>query len=181
MSATRSGTARKNRLLLLGTRGLLSFSLALLLTGCLVPWVYHQWPDFSGVITRGGTPIGDAKVRYSTDEKSVDCGPGPGEEFGAGEDKAFHYYSEDVTSSADGTFLFPGKRSFFYVWFIIPGIAEYIRHWHLCVRTLDGQLFEKEVSVGWGGMWAEIPERTPDSVMIIGTCDVTSREVCRTR
>ncbi len=152
--------------------------LALPLTGCPVPWVYHQWPDFSGVITRGSQPIAAAKVRYSTDEKAVDCSQAPGEISSPSGGKGFHYYSEEVTSSADGEFFFPGDRSFFYVWYIIPGIAEYNEEWQICVETSDGQRFQKEVLVGWGGMWASIPGWTPDSVRIVGACDVSSGKAC---
>jgi hypothetical protein len=181
MSITNRSTVTRYYSVILGVRHLLLLSLTLLLTGCPVPCVYHQWPDFSGVVTRGGTPIADAKVRYSTDRKAVNCSQPAGEVISPDEDsKAFHYYSEEVTSSADGGFFFPGDRSFFYVWFIIPGIAEYIEYWHLCVRTTDGQRFQKEVSVSWGGMWNAIPEWTPDSVKIVGTCDVLSGDICET-
>ena len=180
MSITNRSTARRYNSVLLRIRDLLLLSFTVMLTGCPVPWIYHQWPDFSGVITRDGKPIGAATVRYSTDRKAVDCNQIAGEVIPAGEDKAFHYYSEAVTSSADGEFFFPGDRSFFYVWYIIPGIAEYIEYWHLCVRTADGQQFQKEISVGWGGMWAAIPEWTPDSVKVVGTCDVSSDNICET-
>jgi hypothetical protein len=164
----------------IGIRQLLLVMLPLLLTACPVPWVYHQWPDFSGVITHGGQPVAAAKVRYSTDEKAVDCHPAPAELLRSGESKAFRYYSEEVTSSAEGEFFFPGDRAFFYVWYVIPGIAEYIEYWHLCVKTADGQRFQKEVSVGWGGMWASVPEWAPDAIKIVGTCDVSSGRSCTT-
>ena len=166
--------------MLLRIRNLFLLSFTLLLAGCPVPWVYHQWPDFSGVVTRDGKPIGAATIRYSTDRKAVDCSQTTGEVIPPGENKAFHYYSEEVISAPDGEFFFPGKRSFFYVWFIIPGIAEYIEDWHLCVHTTDGQRFQKDVPVGWGGMWLEIPQWTPDSVKIVGTCDVVSNDSCET-
>jgi hypothetical protein len=135
---------------------------------------------FSGVITRGAKPIGEAKVRYSTDKNSVDCKQAAGEVIPPDEDEAFHHYSEAVTTSPEGEFQFPGRRSFFYVWYIISGIAEYIEYWDLCIATTDGQRFQKKVSVGWGGMWAEIPAWTPDSVNIVGNCDVLSRDICET-
>jgi hypothetical protein len=176
MRIANPSTARRNCSRFLRIEQLLLLSLVL--TGCPAPWIYHQWPDFSGVITRGGTPIAGAKVRYSTDEKAIDCHQAAGEVIPPSEGKAFHYYSEEVTSSAQGEFFFSGDRSFFYVWYIIPGIAEYIAYWHLCLRTPDGQRFEKEVRVGWGGMWVEIPTWTPDSVKIVGICDVLSSNLC---
>jgi hypothetical protein len=159
----------------------LSLPLTLVLTGCFpVPWVYHRWPDFSGVITRDDKPIAAAKVRYSTDRKAVNCNQAPGEVIPPDESEVFHYYSEEVTSSADGEFLFPGRRSFFHVWYFIPGIAEYFGDWDLCVETTDGQRFQKEISVSWGGMWNDIPESTPDYVKIVGKCDVLSNDICAT-
>ena len=152
----------------------------LLLAGCPVPWVYHQWPDFSGAITRSGKPVADAKLRYSTDNRAVGCNEAPGEAIPPSEDKAFHYYSGEVTSSADGEFYFRGERSFFYVWYIIPGIAEYIADWHLCIETADGQRFQKNVLVGWGGMFGTIPDWAPATVRIVGTCDLSSGENCTT-
>ena len=158
---------------------LLPLTCTLVLTGCAVPWMYHQWPEFSGVITRGGKPIADAKVRYSTDRKAVDCDPAPNEVASPDESKAFNYYSEAVITSPDGEFQFQGSRSLsLHLWYPIPGIAEYLAYWDLCVETPDGQRYQKRVSVDWGGMLVDMPESTPDAVKIVGKCDLSSSEIC---
>jgi hypothetical protein len=118
-----------------------------------VPWVYHQWPDFAGIIARGDKPTADAKIRYSTDRKAVDCNPAPDEIIPPKENQAFHYYSEEVTSSGNGEFLFPGRQSFFVSGILFPELQN-VSHIGIFASkratVSDSRKRSPSVGEGWG-------------------------------
>jgi hypothetical protein len=141
--------------------GLLAAQSALL-ASCLIPipWTYHRTPDLAGVITRGGVPVSSAKVGYSTNSKVPDC----------------RAPVDEGISSADGTFYLHGTRSFFHVVFFIPAPLDYGQRWHLCVDASDGQRFDKELEVVWGGPIVSMPSETPG--LVTTKCDLSSSAPC---
>jgi hypothetical protein len=134
------------------------------LSGCLpVPWIYHTRPDVDGEIMQNHAPVGGAKVRYSLDDKDLDC------------DSSSDSYKMEVVSSTDGKFHFDGTRSFFHIVVLLPGIAEF-GSGRICFETADGQHTNRAVFLDGGTIFGSIP---PESCGLITVkCDIASKEVC---